>query len=323
MTAPVSTSLVPVGAAEAAGAISERPALRILRPLAEPALLIEAQNRVREFVKSVLKENIDYGTIPGTDGKALLKPGAEKLTAGFGCVAVPRIIEQEVDHFREVPWTKRRKEWVTKNGRREQVFTETVGVSFGLYRYVLAVDIVDQDGVVRATGLGSCSSLESKYCDRPRDVENTVLKMARKRAHVAGALDAFGLSNEFNAVDDGEDGDEEEAGEAGAAPAPAKARGDEQGMFPIPFGWLKDRAVADVTAKELQGALDFNLQKFPTKYLDFQKEAKAELARRSARASKPEPETKPEPKSEPAAAAQPAPGFDAPLPPEPELDLPF
>lgn len=310
------TSVVPVGAAAAAGLVSERSTLRILRPLAEPAALIEAQNRARAFVREVLRDGVDYGTIPGTDGKALLKPGAEKITAGFGCVAVPRILEQEIDHFREVPWRKRRKEWVTgESGRREQVWVEQEGISLGLYRYVVAVDIVDQDGMVRGTGLGSCSSLESKYCDRPRDVENTILKMARKRGHNAGVLDAFGLSEEFNELVD-EDAEDTGAGQQSpASPAKGTRPATGEGMFPVPFGKSKGQAVADLDTKDLQGALDWNLKTCPEKFGKFQDVARAELARRSVRA----PEPKPEPKTE----AQPAPGFDAPLPPDPEGELPF
>lgn len=323
----MSTSLVPVSAAEAAGVVSERPALRILRPLAEPALLLEAQNRVREFVQAVLKEGVDYGVIPGTDGKALLKPGAEKITAAFGCRAVPRIIEEEIDHDHESRWTKRRKEWVTKDGRREQVFTEVTGVAHGLYRYVIACDIVDQDGAVRATGLGSCCSLESKYCDRPRDLENTILKMARKRSHVAGVLDAFGLSNQFNAVDLDDDEDGENA--SGVPETPHHPRGDTN-LFPMPFGKSKGQALSDIDTKGLKGALDWNVRSCPTKYTDFQKEAKAELERRAVKADatlkgKAEPAKAEAQQPEAPAVEPPAPGPTFEDPPVLALDdqLPF
>ncbi|MBI2407504.1 MAG: hypothetical protein HYV19_04295 [Gemmatimonadetes bacterium] len=284
--------------------MSERPSLRILRPLAEPAALIEAQNRARAFVKEVLRDGTDYGTIPGTEGKALLKPGAEKITAGFGCVAVPRILEQEVDHFRDVPWRKRRKEWTTgEGGRREQVWVEQEGRSLGLYRFVVAVDIVDQDGTVRGTGLGSCSTLESKYCDRPRECENTTLKMARKRAHVAAVLDAFGLSDEFDDIA------EEEATAAGAEPgaAPGMARGSTERLFVMPFGSNKGMALSDIETRDLKSALEWNVKTCPGKYADFQREAKAEITRRSARAPEPTPESQ----------------FEAPLPPPPADELPF
>ena len=47
-----------------------------------PAMTIEAAveryNTVTEFVSRVLRRNVDYGVIPGTDKSTLLKPGAEK-----------------------------------------------------------------------------------------------------------------------------------------------------------------------------------------------------------------------------------------------------
>lgn len=294
--------------------ITGRTGLRVLRPVSAPADLIETQNRVREFVVKVLREDTDYGLIPGTKGKSLLKPGAEKITAGFGCVAVPRIVEQEVDHFREVRWHKQKKDWVTgEGGRREQVWVEQEGVSFGLYRYVVAIDIVDQDGIVRGTGLGSCCSLESKYCDRPRDVENTILKMARKRAHVGAVLDAFGLSDEFKDLSDQEgEGDEDDA-PAAAAGAP---RAKDEPLFPMPFGKTKGQALADLDTKDIKSALDWNLKTCPEKFGEFQKEAKAELERRAAKAV----DTltaKPEPKAAPSNDFAKAPALEA------EDELPF
>lgn len=38
----------------------------------------------KEFIEAVLKEGVDYGTIPGSAKPALLKPGAEKMTSFFG-----------------------------------------------------------------------------------------------------------------------------------------------------------------------------------------------------------------------------------------------
>jgi len=59
--------------------------------------LAEAQRRyvqVHEFVESIMTEGSDYGMIPGTEKKTLLKPGAEKLTSFFGLTT--KIIGQEV-----------------------------------------------------------------------------------------------------------------------------------------------------------------------------------------------------------------------------------
>lgn len=173
-------------------------ALRILRPVAAPAELIQSQNQARDFIVKVLEKDRDYGTIPGVKKSTLFKPGAEKITLGFGCSAAPRILEQEIDHYRVVPWTKQKKRWAdAPGGGRSFSWEQEAGESLGLYRYVIQVDIVDEHGQIRGSGIGSCSSMESKYIDRPRDSENTILKMAIKRAHVAGVLSTFGLSEQF------------------------------------------------------------------------------------------------------------------------------
>src|SRR5215211_2968844 len=53
-----------------------------------PALSIQQAvqrfNAVVEFVRTVMREGVDYGVIPGTDKPTLLKPGAEKLCTLFG-----------------------------------------------------------------------------------------------------------------------------------------------------------------------------------------------------------------------------------------------
>jgi hypothetical protein len=175
-----------------------RGALRVLRPVAAPAEMIASQNEMRDFIAQVLEKDKDYGIIPGVKKPSLLKPGAEKVTLGFGCVANPRILEREIDHDRLVKWVKQKKVWNNAHkGDNTFRWEKEEGESLGLYRYVVQVDIVDPDGIVRGSGIGSCSSMESKYVDRPRDSENTILKMATKRGHVAAVLGTFGLSEQF------------------------------------------------------------------------------------------------------------------------------
>jgi hypothetical protein len=45
---------------------------------------VEPYYTVLAFTKQIMKEGIDYGTIPGVDKAALQKPGAEKLCASSG-----------------------------------------------------------------------------------------------------------------------------------------------------------------------------------------------------------------------------------------------
>lgn len=153
-----------------------------MRPLLTPKELIARQKELATMIQEGLTKGVDYGVIPGTTSKpTLLKPGAEKLCLIYGIMADYSISDSTVDHLIEIGWEK--------YGKR--------GTSVGLYRYVYKCTLRDRSGRAVASGEGVCSSLESKYCTRPKDVENTILKMAQKRALVAATLNAFGLSGEF------------------------------------------------------------------------------------------------------------------------------
>lgn len=173
--------------------------VRLLRPIAEPSEILTAQNEARDLVKKVLTEGRDYGVIQGTDRSTLLKPGAEKIALAFGCkYGEPQIVEKEINHEQRLAWTKRKKEWSGPRGNRTSRWVEESGISSGFYRYVIRRDVIDvETGRVVGHGIGACSTLESKYVDRPRDCENTVLKMASKRATVDACLTTFGMSDQF------------------------------------------------------------------------------------------------------------------------------
>jgi hypothetical protein len=85
---------VPVEPIEPKALVRVDRALRVLRPVASPADMIRSQNESRDFIMQVLEKDRDYGIIPGVKKPTLLKPGAEKVTLGFGCSAVPRILEK-------------------------------------------------------------------------------------------------------------------------------------------------------------------------------------------------------------------------------------
>lgn len=181
-------------------AVTRRPSsVTLLRPIAPAADVIVAQNETRELIEKALKKDRDFGTIKGTKKPTLYKAGAERIVIAFGCFARFRTLESEIDHDREFKWTKKEKVWRNKfKGDKEFSWKEEVGVSQGLYRYVVECEIVDREtGNVVGSFVGACSSMESKYIDRPRDVENTILKMAEKRSLVGAGLTTFGLSDQF------------------------------------------------------------------------------------------------------------------------------
>lgn len=155
--------------------------ITLLRPIATPAELIERHKEVTILIKDSLEEGKDYGIIPGTNAKnVLLKPGAERLCVAFGCHPEYKVSSADADHDRKNDYFRR--------GQAEQ--------SVGFYRYVIVCDLL-RGGQVVGSGIGSCSTMENKYISRPRDVENTVLKMAQKRALVAAVLNTFALSDRF------------------------------------------------------------------------------------------------------------------------------
>lgn len=169
----------------------------LVRPVAQPAELITYHEEVTQIIQKALKLGTDYGSIPGTDKLTLLKPGAERLSIAFGAAPEYEVVGSEIDHDRAVTYSKKRKVWNNKyQGDRTFTMQSEEGTSLGLYRYVIKCRLVRQ-GRVLAEGIGTCSTLESKYIDRPRDCENTVMKMAQKRAFVGAVLNAFGLSDRF------------------------------------------------------------------------------------------------------------------------------
>jgi hypothetical protein len=199
----------------------------ILRPVVRVDEMVQHHKEMAAFVQGALELNRDFGVIPGTGDKpTLLKPGAERLLIGFGCEAEPEIVEKETDHNHKNVFINKKWEATDppklENGRQDDDAIKAMkaagthrfkkvnngwqfqqaeiesGESLGLYRYVIRVTIRHRaTGEVVGHGIGSCSSLESKYIRSPRDAENTILKMAKKRALVDAVLTTFGLSDRF------------------------------------------------------------------------------------------------------------------------------
>ena len=98
-------------------------------------------NKVQNLLRSVMKESEHYGKIPGIKKTSLLKPGAEKLCLLF--MLVPRFIIKTTN---------------MDNGHREHE------VTCSMYH--------SKTEAFRGEGVGSCSTMESRYRWR-KDSENT------------------------------------------------------------------------------------------------------------------------------------------------------
>jgi hypothetical protein len=87
--------------------------------------------KIQKLMGAVMRSGEHYGIIPGTNKPSLLKPGAEKL--GFVFRHLPKYDVQKID---------------LPNGHREYIVTTT---------------LQKPDGSFVAQGVGSCSTMESKY----------------------------------------------------------------------------------------------------------------------------------------------------------------
>jgi len=148
--------------------------------LAEMQAVYQAQ---KEFVKSIMREDTDYGKFFGVRKNVLLKPGAEKLQTFFGFSTDLEMTESTED------WTG----------------AEHDGEPFFYYKYRC---VVSKHGMQIASGEGSCNSWEKKYRFRkmngqqvknpnPADGVNTYQKMAQKRAYVGAIIIAANASEYF------------------------------------------------------------------------------------------------------------------------------
>ena len=134
--------------------------------------LVEAKNRVQQlqqFVTEFMKPGVDFGMAPGTDKPTLLKPGAEKLCEIYGFSKIVEIVTQKEDW--ELP----------------------------LFAYIVKVRLVNKrTGFPEAEGVGAANSREKKYSKQDAfSIQNTLLKMAKKRALVDAVLSATRSSGMF------------------------------------------------------------------------------------------------------------------------------
>jgi len=132
-------------------------------------------------IRSVLKNDLDYGTVPGTNKPTLYKAGAEKLCALLGLSPEYEILEQQVEPFRDWEYT------VDGETRKSR----------GYFRYQIRCSLRKRDsGTLWANGIAECDSTE-----RGKELvpANTIIKMAEKRAYVAATQNAAFVSDRFTA----------------------------------------------------------------------------------------------------------------------------
>lgn len=147
----------------------------------QPSLAVRDQvNQIQALMKNALQDGTHYGTVPGCGKKpTLLLPGAEKIALMFGWSYDTVVSQRDLE-----------------GGHRE---------------YTVTVKLIDRKtGQLMGTGIGLCTTMESKYRYRRdkrtnkrfentdiADVYNTVLKMAKKRALVDAVKSTAAASDIF------------------------------------------------------------------------------------------------------------------------------
>lgn len=127
-------------------------------------------NRIQEIMRDVMQKGQHYGVVPGCGDKpALLKPGAEKIMFTFRLVPDPIVEVIDLQH-------------PTVQGHRE---------------YRVTVKLYAKDGTYLGGGVGSCSTMETKYRYRDGDGEATDKPVPReywdlRKANPAKAQELLG-----------------------------------------------------------------------------------------------------------------------------------
>ena len=147
---------------------------------------IDKIGKFQELVKSQLKNDHDFGIIPGTQKPTLLKPGAEKILMLLGLTSEYELVEKVQDYDK------------------------------AFFAFTVRCTLLKNDLKI-TEGLGHANTREKRYVSGKQGdaytLANTVLKMAKKRSQVDATLTVAALSEIF--TQDLEDMDLQHAGGAG------------------------------------------------------------------------------------------------------------
>ncbi len=151
---------------------------------AEIKKAIQMRDVLNKLFNDLLQQGIDFDRISGTDKPTLLKPGADLLCQVFRLAPGKPEIIKCIEDFEK-----------------------------GIFSYTISLQILHRDtGGLVSTGIGSANSQEIKYKYRnadqggkkvkivnpePADQQNTLVKMAAKRAYIDGVIKATGASRMF------------------------------------------------------------------------------------------------------------------------------
>ena len=188
-----------------------------------PSEVMAQRQLLEEIYKSVMIPGIDYGYIPGTKERALLKPGAEVLRLGFN-FEVEMTVGKEVELGRD--WISVDSRCTLRDFDRRAVGQADANANSyeSKFRYRWASEKqlpqhIDKDTLITRQQHGAYGEY-TQYRLPTEDVGgliHTLIRYAEKRAFVAAIHQATGASRIFREAD-------EDEVEAGGKPTPAKGR---------------------------------------------------------------------------------------------------
>lgn len=209
------------------------------------------QHRVREIQRSLMRDGVDYGVIPGTKNPTLLKPGAEvlsdvyQLRAEFiterevgdgidspalrftstcylhlGSLEGPRVgMGQGAANSHEPRYRWRQGQRICPNCNKPTIRRSKEEWGGGWYCSKrddgCGTNYDKGDPAIEAQDVGQQENPD------PHGLENTLLKMSEKRAHVDATIRTLAIAGLF--TQDVEDLDGATAGERSGTPSPNSA----------------------------------------------------------------------------------------------------
>lgn len=113
------------------------------------------QQALKQFIRTNLREGVDYGQIPGVKNNVLFKPGAAKIINFLHLRPQVELLHTVFD-------------------------PEAKAIS-----YTVKVTLVNEDGIAVTQALGAANTLEPKFVKNGLGSQNLVVNQAVKRATVS------------------------------------------------------------------------------------------------------------------------------------------
>lgn len=167
------------------------------------ATVVAMTQRVREILDAVMKENIHYGKIPGTQKPSLYQPGAEKLCLTFGLTPT-----YDVEDLSTPDAVKFRVTCTLRSRTSGEIVAQGIGEAssdeekYKWRRATCAEEFEEAPPNLRRQKIrtkdGKLSYREKQIRTEPADVANTVLQMSRKRGFVNATRTAVAASDVFD-----------------------------------------------------------------------------------------------------------------------------